>query len=92
MPVGGATHRLSRGRRPAIDDGAVESLKQMEQLSLLFLLDTQMTASAVTGLQPFFSAETCRIIHQSGSYPGTRKSPLAMARLSTSSSAWRPAK
>jgi Leucine-rich repeat (LRR) protein len=64
----------------AIDDGAVESLKQMEQLNLLFLLDTPMTATAVMELQPFFSAESCRIIHQSGNYPGTRKSPLAMSQ------------
>ncbi|MHB0959983.1 MAG: leucine-rich repeat domain-containing protein [Pirellulaceae bacterium] len=65
----------------AIDDGAVESLKQMEQLSLLLLLDTRVTAHAITQLQPFFSAESSRIIHQSGTYPGTRKSPLAMARI-----------
>ena len=63
----------------------------MEQLQLLFLLDTQITARAVAELQPFF-LETCTIIHQSGTYEGTRKSPLAMASVATQATTWRPAK
>ena len=51
----------------------MDTLKQIEQLTLLFLRDTQLTADAVQELQPFFSAEGRKIIHQSGKYPGTRK-------------------
>ncbi len=74
----------------AIDDQAVDTLKQLEQLTLLFVSNSQMTSAAVQELQPFFSAEACKIIHQSGKYPGTRKTPLAMA--SVPSSQWYPAK
>jgi hypothetical protein len=75
----------------SIDDAAVASLKQMEQLQTLFLLDTPITARAVAELQPFL-LETCTIIHQSGTCEGTRKSPLAMARVATQATIWRPAK
>lgn len=74
----------------AIDDNAVDTLKQLEQLTLLFVRDTPMTATAVRELQPFFSSEACKIIHQSGKYPGTRETPLAMA--SAPSSQWHVAK
>lgn len=74
----------------AIDDQAVDTLKQLEQLTLLFVSHSQMTTTGVQELQPFFSAEACKIIHQSGKYPGARKTPLAMA--SAPSSQWYPAK
>jgi len=80
---------LYLGNTP-IDDAAVASLKQMEQLQLLFLLDTHITASGVAELQPSL-LESCTIIHQSGTCQGTRKSPLAMARVSTEAAAWHPA-
>ena len=70
--------RLYLGDTP-IDDAAVPTLKQMEQLQLLFLSGTQITAGAVAELQTVF-LESCTIIHQSGTFQGTRKSPLAMAR------------
>jgi hypothetical protein len=73
----------------SIDDAAVTSLKEMEQLQLLFLRDTHITAGAVADLQPSF-LESCTIIHQSGTYQGTRKSPLAMAGVSTDPAAWHP--
>lgn len=62
----------------SVDDAAVATLAHMEQLQLLYLMDTQMTAKGVEELQPFF-LESCTIIHQSGTYQGTRKSPVAMA-------------
>lgn len=80
---------LYLGNTP-IDDAAVASLKQMEQLQLLFLLDTHVTASGVAELQPSLLA-SCTIIHQSGTCQGTRKSPLAMARVSTQPATWHPA-
>jgi len=73
-----------------VDDGAVASLKQMEQLQLLFLRDTQITADAVAELQPAL-LESCTIVHQSGTYQGTRKSPLAMIRWSDQAVAARAA-
>ncbi|NLX57142.1 MAG: hypothetical protein GXY58_18705 [Planctomycetaceae bacterium] len=73
-----------------IDDGAVASLKQMEQLQLLFLRDTQFTANAVAELQPAL-LESCTIMHQSGTYRGTRKSPLAMTHWSGQAVATRAA-
>ena len=79
---------LYLGNTP-VDDSAVASLKQMEQLQLLFLLDTRITANAVAELQPVFW-ESCTIIHRSGTYQGTRKSPLAMAHIATEAAVWHP--
>lgn len=76
----------------AVDDQAIESLKQMEQLRLLFLLDTPITPAAIAELQPFLSIEWCTIIHQSGKYQGTRRSPVAMRMPQVQPSGWKPAR
>ncbi|MCU0959900.1 MAG: hypothetical protein MUF48_07320 [Pirellulaceae bacterium] len=76
----------------AVDDGAIESLQQMEQLRLLFLLDTPITPAGIEQLQPFLSIEWCTIIHQSGKYQGTRRSPVAMRAPPTQPARWRPAR
>jgi hypothetical protein len=81
----------------SVDDAAVASLMHMEQLQLLYVVDTQMTAKGVEELQPYF-LESCTIIHQSGTYQGTRKSPVAMANVPARSASsltpttWHPAK
>ena len=72
-----------------LDDAAIDPLRRMEQLDLLFILDTDITVEGIARLLPALLS-SCEIVHQSGTYRGQRNPDLAMAR--SSSPLWRSAR
>ncbi len=72
-----------------LSDSAIPQLQQMEQLELLFIRHAGISAAGVAQLLPSL-LPTCRVIHESGTYEGTRDRDVA--RVPSAEGQWQSAR